>query len=197
MRNSSHVGRRRAERLLWVSCHWKQWHRMTRIRSFQLNLLTVLFFTIVYPCEEGTIITPILQMKEREVQKAIRLCTPVKLVSSPPRTWPQAVYSRVQSLGRSSGLLYFKGLLCWGDYGGQQGDAPGTGWASHPRLPRGGWHAPCSREGTGESGEPTAAQPLLPQTSRTPQRMTWQVVQGHCCTLSFSLILQFPLPVLP
>lgn len=42
--------------------------KMTKMGLFQLNLLTVLIclFTIIYPCEVGTIATPISQMVENE-----------------------------------------------------------------------------------------------------------------------------------
>lgn len=49
---------------------------MTTMRSFQLHLLTILIclFTIIYPYEAGTIITPFFQMEETKAQKAIK-CT--------------------------------------------------------------------------------------------------------------------------
>lgn len=71
MRNSSCVGRRRAERLLWVSRHWKQWHRTTRIRSFQLNLLTILFLQSFTPVRKALLLHPFYRLRSVRCRKQL------------------------------------------------------------------------------------------------------------------------------
>lgn len=59
---------------------------MTKMRSFQLNLLRVLYlFTTIYPYEVGTIIIPVLHMEETEAQKASMLCTVTQLINGRTR----------------------------------------------------------------------------------------------------------------